>query len=104
MRPFDAKQVTTRARQKAGPSEELRIAVTFRGARDQVGLTKVAARLSSASVSDMAPDSLGVDQALHELGRRGFEITRRGRMAVSIRGSRQLFERTFGTRLQRVDL
>jgi hypothetical protein len=98
-----ARQVVRRAKQHTGPSDELRIAVTFRGSGAE-GLTRLHARPSSAAMSFLAPGALEVDRALHELGQRGFRLTSRGKMAASIRGPRALFERTFGTDLRRVDL
>jgi len=100
-----ARQVVRRARQHPGPSDELRIAVTFRSPGPKgLTLTRLQARPSSSSMAWLAPDALDVDLALHELGQRGFRLTSRGRMSASIRGPRALFERTFGTELRQVNL
>ena len=79
------------------PPEQLQIAVTFKGGL--LGPTKMAARLSAASVSDFAPLPGEVEQAIEALKRRGFVVSGRGRMTLSVRASREQFEETFGTRL-----
>ena len=65
-----------------------------------LGPTKLEARLSTASVAALRPDPLRMDQALHELHRRGFVVSARGNLTASVRGSRRLFEKVFGTRLE----
>ena len=47
----------------------------------------------------MAPSAIDVDKGIEALRRRGFVVSGRGRMSVSVRGSRELFESTFGTKL-----
>ncbi len=97
MKPF---QPDSRGSSPAGaPSDELRIAVTFRRPQDGLGPTKLAARVSARSIVSLAPDPLDMDKALFELHRRGFETTVRGRMTASIRGTRRQFEKLFGTTL-----
>jgi len=81
------------------PSEELRIAVTFRRPDGGNGPTKCDAPLSLSSVSHFVPDPLTVDEAIHRLSNLGFVPTQRGRLSVSIRGTRALLEQTFGTQL-----
>jgi len=93
-----------RAPKKGSPSEMLRIAVTFRRPKDGLGPTKAPARLSAASVMSFAPEAYDVDHALHELNRRGFKTSGRGRLTASIRGTRAQFEKTFGTKLATVHL
>ena len=51
-----------------------------------------------------APDPYDVDVALQELHRRGFTTTARGRISASIRGTREQFEKVFGTKLTRFQL
>jgi subtilisin family serine protease len=93
-----------RDRQFALPSDELRIAVTFKRRDGRDGPTKFLPPLSLSSVSDFAPDPLHVDQAIHRLSELGFRPTQRGKLSVSVRASRALFEQTFGTQLQEVRL
>ena len=100
MNLVQATNKTSRARKTSKPSEELSIAVTFRRPQDNMGPTKMAARLSSASAATLRPDPLDVDKALYELHRRGFVVSQKGRLTVSMRCSRQLFEKTFGTKLK----
>ena len=76
----------------------LRIAVTFRG-RSQIGPTKVPARLSSHSIASFAPEPGEMETAIEALRQRGFKVSGKGRMTLSIRGTAAQFEHTFGTRL-----
>jgi subtilisin family serine protease len=86
------------------PSDELRIAVTFKRANGADGPTKFSPPLSLSSVKEFQPDPMVVDQALHQLSLLGFQPTRRGNLSVSVRCKRALFERTFGTQLSEVKL
>ena len=104
MKAFDDRQGTIRARQTRQPSDELRIAVTFKRPHDGLGPTKFNGRVSARSVMSLAPDPLDVDRALLELHRRGFQTTVRGKLTASVRGTRQQFEKLFGTQLAAVKL
>lgn len=75
------------------PSDLVRVAVTFKN------LTKYAAPMTADVVHQFKPDPVTVHQALTELEKRGFEVTARGELTVSIRGTRAAFEKTFGTKL-----
>ena len=86
------------------PSDELRIAVTFKRHNGGDGPTKFLPPLSLSSAAQFAPDPLAVDQAIHHLSRLGFRPTRRGNLSVSVRGTRSLFEQTFATQLTEVRL
>ena len=99
MKLLQAQQETTRARQTSQPSDELSIAVTFRRPQNLVGPTKLGIRLSSASVMALRPDPFEVDKAVHEFHRRGFIVSDRGPLTISVRGTRLLFEKVFGTKL-----
>lgn len=81
----------------------LRIAVTFKG-RARTGPTKVAARLSSASIMSFEPQPGEMELAIEALRRHGFVVSGKGRMTVSIRGTVDQFERVFGTELTTVAL
>ncbi|MGE0479575.1 MAG: S8 family serine peptidase [Phycisphaerae bacterium] len=87
------------AASKAKPDDELRIAVTFRRSTDQLGLTRFGARMTAAAVHEFLPDELAVGRGIDALTRAGFRVTTRGKLSVSIRGSRRDFERVFGTKL-----
>ena len=100
MKLVQAVHKTERAKRTVKPSEELTVAITFRRPQDGVGPTKLAARMSSASVSAMRPDPLDMDKALYELHRRGFEVSERGKLTASVRCSRRLYEKVFGTKLK----
>ena len=99
MKAVDSGQRTRRAAETSRPSDELRVAVTFRRSQDGLGPTRLDARMSSRSVMSLAPDPVDVDRALFELHRRGFETSIRGRLTASVRCSRQEYERLFGTAL-----
>lgn len=86
-----------------GPSDDLRVAVTFPRSDGGPGLTKFEAPLSTAAVRAFVPDPLQMDRAIHELGKLGFQLTKRGRLSASMRVKRQDYERTFGTTLQRFE-
>ena len=86
------------------PSEELRIGVTFPRPDGGPGPTKFDAPLSTATVQRFIPDPLEMDKALYSLAKLGFKVTQRGRLTASIRGSRVLFEKVFGTKLSPIAL
>ena len=90
--------------QFATPSDELRIAVTFNRPGKSDGPTKFSAPLSLSSAMEFKPDPMTVDRAIHQLSQLGFRPTRRGELSVSVRGTRALFEQTFGTKLSEVQL
>ena len=97
-----AYQNDTKAKKKGGigaPSEQLRIAITFKRKSDGLGPTTFAAPMSAASALSFRPDPVDVDLALHELDRRGFITTGRGALTASVRGTRAQFEKVFGTSL-----
>ncbi len=81
------------------PSSTLSIAVTLPPAGGGLGITKRVAPMSQSSIAEVAPSEAAVTQALGELERLGFRVSRRGRVSVSVRGSRSTFERAFGTQL-----
>lgn len=97
---------TESARDKKGstPSDELRIAVTFRPQGGGEGPTKYSAPLSTAAVERFMPDPLDMDKGLYALARLGFRPTQRGRLTASVRGPRRLFEQVFQTKLEKVEL
>jgi len=93
-----------RGKKPAEPSDELRIAITFPRPDGGPGPTKWAVPLSLSSVSRFVPDTLEMDQAIHELSKLGFKLTQRGRLTASMRGRRDLYEKVFGTTLTKVQL
>ena len=104
MKAFNDSQRTVRASATSKPSDELRIAVTFRRPQDGLGPTKLDARVSARSVMTLTPDPLDMDKALMELHRRGFETSIRGKLTASVRCTRRQFEKLFGTTLAPVRL
>lgn len=85
------------------PSDELRIAVTFRRPTDQLGLTKTA-RLSPEALQQFRPDHRALGRAVDMLQESGFTITSQGRLSLSMRGKRRDFERLFRTTLTPVSV
>ncbi|MES2320518.1 MAG: S8 family serine peptidase [Pseudomonadota bacterium] len=98
MQPFKLSHRPPALDTPAPPDAVLRIAVTFKG-RSAVGPTKVPARLSSRSIRSFEPEPGEMETAIEALRQRGFVVSGKGRMTVSIRGTAALFEQTFGTRL-----
>lgn len=80
-------------RKSESPSDILRVAVTFKN------LTKFIARMSSDIVHQFKPSALEVHKAVIELEKRGFTVTAKGEVAISVRCTRAVFEKTFGTKL-----
>lgn len=80
------------------PSELLRIAVTFKG-RSTQGVTKFPARLSAASIAHFDPQPGEMERAIEYFKKLGFVLSGKGNASISIRGTRELFEKTFGTEL-----
>ena len=104
MQPFKSR--ASRSAAAAGPqapSDLLRIAITFKG-RSGTGPTKVPARLSSYSILHFEPQPGEMETAIEALRKRGFVVTGKGRMTVSVRGTRALFEQVFGTQLTTIHL
>jgi subtilisin family serine protease len=104
MYPYKYAMQSRRDKNFAVPSDELRIGVTFRRPDGGDGPTKFDPPMSLSSVARFWPDALAVDHAIYRLSKLGFRLTRRGTLSVSVRGSRALFEKTFGTQLEAVQL
>jgi hypothetical protein len=104
MKPYQSDKSAASFDKALPPTDELKIAVTFRAASDGVGLTKFAGRLSADSVAQFRPDPKKVDEAIEALHRRGFVVTARGTIGITVRATRKLFETTFGTTLSAVKL
>ncbi len=98
-RPAARKSVRKKSAAAAKPPSTLSIAVTLPSPKHGVGPTKFAARMTASLAEEFKPDPTVRSSALAELQRLGFKVTSQGRMTISVRGSRSLFERTFGTKL-----
>jgi hypothetical protein len=103
MQPFKLSHRHPALDTPAPPDAILRIAVTFRGRSDS-GPTKVPARLASSSIESFAPQPGEMETAIEALRQRGFVVTGKGKMTVSVRGTAAQFEQTFGTRLSTIAL
>src|SRR5258708_5259182 len=100
MKPCTPQAAAIRRLPTGLPDDELRIAITLRRPQDGLGLTKAGTRLAATSISEFIPLGLDIDRAVDELHRRGFVATARGRLTFSVRGTRQQFEKVFGTKLE----
>ena len=98
MQPFKPSQPRPSLNEPAPPADILRIAITFKG-RARTGPTKLPARLSSQSILSFEPQPGEMEMAIEALRQRGFVVSGRGRMTVSVRGTVAQFERVFGTEL-----
>jgi len=95
---------STRDRKFSEPSDELRVALTFRGANGGPQPTKYEAPLSLAAVHRFVPDPLEMDRAIHAFTKAGFKLSQRGGLTASLRCTRSLYEKVFGTKLSKVKL
>ena len=95
------KKTVKRSSRQSSREEILQIAVTFNCKSGQPGLTKYSGRLTQEILKGFEPDPISRQEALVELQKRGFIVTGVGEMSASVRGSRELFEETFGTKLTR---
>ena len=77
----------------------LSIAVTFHG-QDGQRLTRYEGRLSGSAVANFRPTSIQKQKAAAELDKLGFRITSRGEMSIVVKGTKALFEKTFGCSLE----
>ena len=101
MKPYIAK--TPAAGQASQASQELSIAVTLKSPQG-VAPTTMLARASSESIEALKPHALNVDDAIAVLRKKGFKVSGRGSMTVSVRGSKTLYEKVFGTELSEFQL
>lgn len=95
------KKAAKRSKRQTKREEVLQIAVTFKCKSERPGPTKFSGRLNQEILSEFEPDPMVKQEALAELQKRGFTVTGVGDMSASIRGSKELFEETFGTKLTR---
>lgn len=104
MHAYGSALQSSRDRQFSTPSEEMRIGVTFRRRDGGPGPTNFDAPLSLETVQRFLPEPLEMDRAIYELGKLGFKLTQRGRLTASMRCSREIFEKVFGTMLSTFQL
>lgn len=77
----------------------LKIAVTFKGAKNQIGLTEFGEQLTSSNINDFIPNPSDIQVATALFEQNGFEISGQSDLSITLRGNRQNFERFFNTRL-----
>src|SRR6266436_5193260 len=104
MHAYGSASQSSRDKKTLQPSQELRVALTFRSANGGPGPTKYEVPVSLAAVHRFIPDALVMDQAIHAFARAGFRLTRRGRLTASLRCTRAQYEKVFGTKLSKVKL
>ena len=85
-------------------SDILNIAITFPAPSSTPGPTRFGTRITSEVCSRFIPDYEVTGRALDEFQRQGFTVTKKGRLTASIRGTKENFERLFGTQLTRFTL
>ncbi|HAA14587.1 MAG TPA: peptidase S8 [Cytophagales bacterium] len=81
-------------------NELLKIAISFRGANNDLGLTKFPARMRADLIQEFKPNPQKVSQTIVALQEKGFEITGSGDLTMSVRGYKENFEQHFGTQLE----
>lgn len=84
-----------------GPSEELRVAVTFPRRDGGPGPTKPGVRLSVENIKEFVPKKQVMNQGIEKLRSLGFELTGRGRLTASMKCKRRVFEKAFGIKLKK---
>ena len=89
---------------KKRSSDILKIAVTFKRPSDNLGLVRYGAPMSADVAPSFLPKPVDIQNALIELENRGFTVTSRGRLSVSIRGQKKDFEKLFRTKLTKFSL
>ncbi|MGH1351599.1 MAG: S8 family serine peptidase [Methyloligellaceae bacterium] len=77
----------------------LQIAITFNPPSELPGPTKYPGRMNRAIVQQLVPDVTERAMALAKLQELGFVVSGTGSITASVRGTRALFEKTFGTQL-----
>ena len=95
MYALGAAMSSARNRRHGPPSDELRLAVTFRRPDGSPGPANTAAPLSIEAVRRFIPDPLEMDRAIHEMNRLGFRLTRRGQLTASMRCTKDTFQKMF---------
>jgi subtilase family serine protease len=93
-----------RSGKPAGPSEQLRVAVTFPRREGQHGPTKPGVHLSLKNVMDFVPEAQKMDKGIDALSKLGFTLIGRGRLTASMRCTKETFETTFSTTLKEFNL
>ena len=88
-----------KSRVSVKPSQELRIAVTFKRPADGLGLVRYDVPMTADVVRSFQPDEQTIGKGIAALENEGFRVSSRGRMAVVVRGLKKDFERVFGTKL-----
>jgi hypothetical protein len=90
-----------RSKRFAEPSEELRVAVTFPRPDGGAGPTKRGVCLSLQNIKNFVPEAQKMERGINELSKLGFKLTGRGRLTVSMKCTRDSFEKAFGTILEK---
>jgi subtilisin family serine protease len=104
MQRYGSATQSARDRKFSEPSDELRVAFSFRGANGGPGPTKYEAPVSLAAVHRFVPDPLEMDRAIYAFTRAGFRLSQRGSLTASLRCTRAQYEKVFGTKLSKVKL
>ena len=93
-----------RSEKFSGPSEELRVGVTFPRPDGGPGPTKPGVRLFLKNVKDFVPEAQKMDQGIDELSKLGFKLTGKGKLTASMKCTKDSFEKAFNIKLETVEL
>jgi hypothetical protein len=88
----------------AGSSEELRVAVTFPRPDGKPGPTNYPGPLTLENVKEFIPKKQTMKDGIKELKNLGFELTEEGRLTVSMKCKKRIFEKAFSTTLVKFQL
>jgi len=83
--------------ESVGPSEELRVAVTFPRPDGGPGPTQYPGPLTLKNVTEFVPKKEMMDRSIDELSKLGFKLTGRGCLTVSMKCTRKVFQDVFTT-------
>jgi len=93
-----------RSGESAGPSEELRVAVTFCRPGGLPGPVKSGIPLTLNNVKDFVPEEDKMNQGIDALSKLGFKLTGRGQLTASMKCTKKSFETAFDTKLTEFQL
>jgi subtilase family serine protease len=87
-----------------GPSQDLRVAVTFPRPDGEPGPTKYHGPLTLENVRNFVPQESKMNQGIDVLSKHGFKLTGRGRLTASMKCTKESFEKAFNTTLKEFQL
>ncbi|MEQ9423918.1 MAG: S8 family serine peptidase [Cyclobacteriaceae bacterium] len=79
--------------------QPVKVAVTFKGAKNGIGLTKYAGRLNSKMIEDFIPDPNDIALGIQRLEEKGFVVSSQNDLLITVRGKKVDYEKSFKTEL-----